>query len=175
MLGYSTIAHSGYIAVLIALGGPRGAEAVLFYLGIYAPALTGALCVSALLGKAPTLKDITGLAQRRPLEAGALALALLSLAGLPAAGGFIAKLYLLRSLIDAGAWTLLAVVVAGSALGFFYYFRFLTAPYLGVATAEPLPPRRLDRALLTLCAALIVLFGVAPMLLVGIVTSVLGR
>jgi NADH-quinone oxidoreductase subunit N len=174
MLGYSTIAHSGYIALILASGVPRAGEAVLFYLGIYAPAMLGALCVSAALGRAPTLPDLHGLMKRRPLEALALSLSLLSLAGLPAAGGFIAKLYLLRVLIDGGLWIWVAIVVAGSALGFFYYARFFTAPFLGRShdEAEPLP--RLDRGLLLLCVGLIVLFGVAPGVLIAVVTSTLA-
>jgi NADH-quinone oxidoreductase subunit N len=174
MLGYSTIAHSGYIAVLLASGAPRAGEAVLFYLAIYAPALTGALCVSALLGKAPTLPDMRGLVRRRPLEAAVLTLSLLSLAGLPAAGGFIGKLYLLKSLVDVGAWTLLGVVVAGSGLGFYYYARFFTAPLLGQSDGDSEALLGWDRALLILCAAMIVLFGVAPGILIGVVTSALS-
>jgi NADH-quinone oxidoreductase subunit N len=127
-----------------------------------------------LLGKAPTLPDLRGLLRRRPLEAAVLSLALLSLAGLPAAGGFIGKLYLLKSLVDVGAWTLLGVVVAGSGLGFYYYARFFTAPFLGhsIEEAEPLP--QTDRVLLLLCGAMIVLFGVAPGILIQIVTSALS-
>jgi len=169
MLGYSTIAHSGYIALIIASGLPRAGEAVLFYLGVYAPAMLAALCVAAALGRAPTLPDLHGLMKRRPLEAIALSLALLSLAGLPAAGGFIAKLYLLRVLIDGGLWIWVGIVVAGSSLGFFYYARFFTAPFLGHSheEAEPLP--RLDRGLLILCIALIVLFGIAPTALIELI------
>jgi len=174
MLGYSTIAHSGYIAVLLATSAPRAAEAVLFYLGIYAPALTAALCASALLGQAPTLPDLHGLVRRRPLEAAALSLALLSLAGLPAAGGFIAKLYVLKVLVETGGWTLLGIVVAGSGLGFYYYARFFTAPFIGSSSAEAEPLPLPDRALLLLCAALIVLFGTAPGILMDIVTSALS-
>ncbi|KIZ38579.1 MULTISPECIES: proton-conducting transporter membrane subunit [Rhodopseudomonas] len=174
MLGYSTIAHSGYIAVLLAAASPRADEAVLFYLAIYAPALIGALCASALLGKAPTLPDLHGLVRRRPLEAAALSLALLSLAGLPAAGGFIAKLYLFRVLVETGGWTLLGVVAAGSGLGFYYYARFFTAPFIGVGAVEADPLPLGDRALLMLCAALIVLFGVAPGLVIDIVTPALS-
>lgn len=173
MLGYSTIAHSGYLALIIASGAPLASESVLFYLGAYAPAMLAALCVSAALGRAPTLPDLHGLWKRRPLETGALALALFSLAGLPAAGGFVAKLYLLRVLIDGGLWTLVAIVVAGSSLGFFYYARFITAPFLGASheDAEPLP--LLDRGLLMLCMALIVLFGVAPQVLIELVRPAL--
>ncbi|MCG6205094.1 NADH-quinone oxidoreductase subunit N [Rhodopseudomonas sp. HC1] len=171
MIGYSTIAHSGYVALILASGSPLAGEAVLFYLGVYAPAMLAALCVAGLLGRAPTLPDLHGLVKRRPLEAIALSLSMLSLAGLPAAGGFIAKLYLLRVLIDGGLWTLLAIVVAGSSLGFFYYAKFFTAPMIGQShlQAEPIPA--LDRGLLIVCCVLIVLFGVAPMTLMALLPT----
>ncbi|MFL9503185.1 NADH-quinone oxidoreductase subunit N [Rhodopseudomonas palustris] len=174
MLGYSTIAHSGYIALIIASGTPHAGEAVRFYLAIYAPAMLGALCVSAALGRAPTLPDLHGLMKRRPLEAVALSLSLLSLAGLPAAGGFIAKLFLLRVLIDGGLWVLVGIVVAGSSLGFFYYAKFFTAPFVGHTHDESEPLPQLDRVLLIVCIALIVIFGVAPAGLLNVVTATMA-
>jgi NADH-quinone oxidoreductase subunit N len=173
MLGYSTIAHSGYIALILASGAPGTAEAVLFYLGIYAPALTATLCASAMLGQAPKLDDLRGLAKTRPLEATALAIGLLSLAGLPAAGGFIAKLYLFKSLVVTSSWILLGIAAFGAALGFYYYARFFTAPFLGQSHVEPAPRHRLDRVLLIFCAMLILLFGFEPVLLVNAVTMAL--
>ncbi len=174
MLGYSSIAHSGYIAVILASGGRRTGEAVLFYMGAYAPALIAALCASALLGQAPRLEDVRGIARRRPVEAAALALGLLSLAGLPTAGGFVAKLYLFTSLVEGRNWLLLAVAALGSGLGFYYYARVFTAPCLSPAAGEPSHPRPLDRALLAVCAVLIVLFGIFPMTLIGAVTAALS-
>ncbi|RJF77930.1 NADH-quinone oxidoreductase subunit N [Rhodopseudomonas palustris] len=172
MLGYSTIAHSGYVALILASGQPLAGEAALFYLGAYAPAMLAALCVAGLLGHAPTLPDLHGLVKRRPLQAIALSLSMLSLAGLPVAGGFIAKLYLLRVLVDGGLWTLLAIVVAGSSLGFFYYARFFTAPLVGKCPQEAEPLPALDRGLLVICCALILLFGVAPMMLIGLLPGI---
>ena len=84
---------------------------------------------------------------RRPLEATALALALLSLAGLPAAGGFIAKFYLFKSLVRRSSWILLGIAAVGAALGFYYYARFFTAPFLGQATTS----RRRDRCSIGCC------------------------
>lgn len=168
MLGYSTIAHSGYLAVILAAGGPRAGEAVLFYLGAYAPALVAALAAAALLGRVVTQHELRGLARSRPLEAMALALGLLSLAGLPAAGGFIAKIYLFTTLVEARAWLLLAVTAAGSGLGFYYYARFFTAPFQSRAEPRPVNVPPVDRALLLVCATAIVVLGVLPQTLAGL-------
>jgi NADH-quinone oxidoreductase subunit N len=64
-------------------------------------------------------------------------------------------------LVQAELWGLLAVAAIGSALGLFYYARFLFAAY---APADaPAPPLALpDRGLLAASAALIALLGVWP-------------
>jgi NADH-quinone oxidoreductase subunit N len=174
MLGYSTIAHSGYIAMILASGAPGTNEAVLFYLGIYAPALTATLCASAMLGPAPMLEDLRGLARKRPLEATSLSVGLLSLAGLPVAGGFVAKLYLFKALVQSESWILLAIAMVGAALGFYYYIRFFTAPFFGHGGIEPAPRHRFDRLLLIFCFGLIMLFGFEPLVLITAVNSALA-
>jgi NADH-quinone oxidoreductase subunit N len=173
MLGYSTIAHSGYLAAILAAGGPRAGEAVLFYLGAYAPALIASLAGAALLGRVVTHHELRGLARSRPLEAMALALGLLSLAGLPAAGGFIAKIYLFTTLVEARAWALLAVTAVGSGLGFYYYARFFTAPFQSRAEVRSVAVPAADRTLLLVCTAAIVVLGVLPQTLAGVAATLL--
>jgi NADH-quinone oxidoreductase subunit N len=140
MLGYSTIAHSGYIAMLLAVPGPLRAEGVPFYLAAYALALTPALAVLALAGRGTTLADLRGLARQAPLAGAAFAVALVSIAGLPVTGGFIAKIYLFAALATEGAWIALAVALAGSAVGVVYCFRFLTAATATAAGPRPVAP-----------------------------------
>jgi NADH-quinone oxidoreductase subunit N len=173
MLGYSTIAHSGYLAAILAAGGPRAGEAVLFYLGAYAPALIASLAGAALLGRVVTHHELRGLARSRPLEAMALALGLLSLAGLPAAGGFIAKIYLFTTLVEARAWAQLAVTAVGSGLGFYYYARFFTAPFQSRAEVRSVAVPAADRTLLLVCTAAIVVLGVLPQTLAGVAATLL--
>ncbi|MBK5928818.1 NADH-quinone oxidoreductase subunit N [Rhodobaculum claviforme] len=124
MLGYSSVAHSGYIAVIVA-SGLAAPEAVPFYILAYAPALLAALCVGARLGPDPRIEDLRGLGWRSPLSGAALTLGLISLAGLPAVAGFIAKIYLFVAILSAGDWVSVVAAVIGSALGFYYYLRFV--------------------------------------------------
>lgn len=151
LLGWSSIAQSGFLALLIATGRGNGVTAAfIFVIVAYAPALLAALAVGVPLapadGRVPALPR------------GAMLLALMSLAGLPAAGGFIAKLLIIRELMVAGAWVAVAFVILGSALGFVAYFRFLRALPAGVA--EPAPP--VTTGILVGSAALIVGIGVVP-------------
>src|SRR5207237_2146046 len=74
MLGYSSIAHAGYLLLGIVAASEDGKAAVLFYLLVYAVANIGALGIVALLGTAEhphdQLRDFAGLWRARPGLAG---------------------------------------------------------------------------------------------------------
>ncbi|KAB7643732.1 NADH-quinone oxidoreductase subunit N [Polymorphobacter fuscus] len=162
MIGYSSVAHSGYLAAMIVCGAAQAPAAILFYLAAYVPAVVAALCVAASLGTPATIASLRGLAWRRPLAGGVLALALVSLAGLPVAIGFLAKLLLLEALMRSGAWGLFGAVIIGSGLGLYVYFRFFTALFV---RDDPLPAPRLRRpehAVLLLCGAMLLILGLYP-------------
>ena len=160
MLGYSSIAHSGYVALILASGAQIAPAAALYYIAAYAPGLIAALAVASALGREAELDSLRGLAWRQPVAAGALTLGLLSLAGLPIALGFWAKFALFTALLQAGAWPLLVPALAAAALGVWFYGSFILALYRqGEATAEP---RRMERAAMLVSAGLVVVLGVYP-------------
>ncbi|MGY6633299.1 MAG: NADH-quinone oxidoreductase subunit N [Alkalilacustris sp.] len=175
MLGYSSVAHSGYLAVIVA-SGLAAPEAVPFYLLAYAPALLAALCVAARIGPDPRIEDVRGLGWTRPLSGVALTLALVSLAGLPAVSGFVAKIYLFVAILKAGDWISVGAAVIGSALGFYYYLRFVVIvwrrlppgsehpPYPVVEPDMPAPPPLplSEATVLILTCALLLAAGLYP-------------
>lgn len=162
VIGYSSVAHSGYLAAMIACGAGAAPAALLFYVAAYVPALIAALCVAASLPTPATIESLRGLAWRWPLAGAALALALVSLAGLPLAAGFLAKLLLVGALVGAQAWGLLAAVALGSALGLFVYFRFVIALFARDAPAAAPAPLLPNRAVMAGCTAFLLLFGLYP-------------
>jgi NADH-quinone oxidoreductase subunit N len=162
MLGYSSIAHSGYLAATIASGAEMAPGAVLFYVASYAPALIGTLCVAGLLGDATTIDDVRGLIWRNPLMGAVLVLSLLSLAGLPPTVGFLAKVYVFLALIQAEAWGLLAVLVTGSAIGLYVYFRFIAVACRRAPRSGTTDAAWADTATLMVCAVILIVFGVYP-------------
>ena len=174
MLGYSSVAHSGYLALVLSVGGPLMGETVLIYAASYAPAIVAGFAVAALLGSATRLEDLRGLVWSHPLAGVALGIALLSLAGLPPSLGFIAKLYLFSSLAGEAAWGALIIAVIGSTLGFAYYMRFairiFTSPQKPV---EQIPLSRVDGAAMVASVALIILLGVYPEPLTGLAAAAL--
>jgi NADH-quinone oxidoreductase subunit N len=118
LLAYSSIAHAGYILVLLSTGQALGSSAFLFYIVAYTLATFGAFGVVIALGQAgePHLNvdDYAGLWTARPWLAVAMAVCMLSLLGFPIFGGagFFAKWYVIQAALQAAApQTRLAVIL----------------------------------------------------------------
>ncbi|WP_096785487.1 proton-conducting transporter membrane subunit [Rhodobacter sp. CZR27] len=165
MLGYSSIGHAGYVAAVLGAGAAGAHDAALFYIVVYAPALLAALCVSTLVGPEARIGDLRGLVWQRPLAGWALALALISLAGLPVSAGFFGKYVIFTALIEARAWVLLGLALTGAALGAYYYLRFVAVIFRRLPDpASPALPGA-ERVLLLLATGATLLLGIRPDLL----------
>ena len=142
MLAYSSIAHTGYLLMgLIAISanpGGQGGPAILYYLSVYLFMTLGAFAIvivaAGRTGKEYDQVDqLQGLAQKRPFWAFAMALAMLSLAGIPPLPGFIGKLWIFYATIEAGGWPMVAlaiVAVLGTFIGAYYYLRVVWVMYM---------------------------------------------
>jgi NADH-quinone oxidoreductase subunit N len=133
ILAYSSIAHFGYVLVAFLAGGGMAVEAVSFYLVAYTITILAAFGIVSVLSRsdrdAEDLEDYRGLFWRRPLIAGIFTAALLSLAGIPATMGFVAKFYVLNAGAAATVWALIIILVLTSVAGLFYYLRVVVALY----------------------------------------------
>ncbi len=133
ILAYSSIAHFGYILVAFLASGAMGIEAASFYLVAYSATILAAFGIVTVLSgpahDADDIEDYRGLFWRRPVLAGVLTVALLSLAGIPATMGFIGKFYVLAAGAAASAWPLILILVITSVAGLFYYLRVVVALY----------------------------------------------
>jgi NADH-quinone oxidoreductase subunit N len=151
MLAYSSIAHTGYIMVGLAVfagasdpaAAAQGIEAVLFYLLGYAVMNIAAFAVVAMLqrdtGRYGGLNSFAGLASRAPWHAAAMAVLMLSLTGIPPTVGFFAKLFVLLAAVDAGLAWLAVAIVLNAALAAFYYLRVVVYMYMRDPEPEPAP------------------------------------
>jgi len=172
ILGYSSIAQAGNIAVgiaAVAAGNTIGPSGVLFFIGTYAATNLGAfLAVNAVSGRlgSDDIADYAGLVKRAPVTAAVLALCLASLTGLPPTAGFIAKVYVFNSAIQAGhPWliALVAVAVVNTAISAFYYLRWVRTMLLD----EPSDDTAIEtpggaRAVLLLASVGVLFFGLWP-------------
>jgi NADH-quinone oxidoreductase subunit N len=176
MLAYSSIAHAGYLLVAVAaMAGPARADAIegmLFYLASYGVTVIGAFGVVAIIerklalsGLGDDLSSWSGLSDRHPGLAAAMSLFMVSLAGVPPTAGFMAKLVVFRSAIEAGLAPLAIFGVLTSVAGLYYYLRVVVYVYM-VPEAKPdaIQGGRLLSAGLAIagCALIVIWMGIQP-------------
>lgn len=167
MIAYSSIAHAGYLFYAF-LGQADGRfEAVTFYVVVYSAAN---LLAFALLPAHPDdvgrdrLDGLDGLFHRDPVAASLIAVAMLSLAGLPPLPGFSAKFLIFRTVVAAGFSTYAVLGLVGSFLGLFFYLRIIQRMFMTAGTAERHDGRGmgLSRAAGVLCLAATVVLTIVP-------------
>jgi NADH-quinone oxidoreductase subunit N len=140
MLAYSSIAHAGYLLVAVVSANAYGAAAFLFYLLVYTLMTAGSFGIVIANSRGPhersNLEDYAGFGWQQPLLGAVFAVLLLSLAGFPLTGGFIGKLFILRSALEAGNVGLAVSLVLASVISYFYYLRLIVVMYMRPAPAE---------------------------------------
>lgn len=136
LLGYSSIAHFGYLLVALIASKGLAVEAVGVYLATYVLTSLGAFGVITLMSTpysgrdADALYEYRGLFWRRPYLTAVLTVMMLSLAGIPLTAGFIGKFYVIAAGVEAQLWWLLGAMVLGSAVGVFYYLRVMVTLFM---------------------------------------------
>lgn len=144
LLAYSSIAHAGYILIGVASDSELGLTSVVFYLVVYLLtnlAAFGIVAVSSRTIGSDDIDDYAGLSRRSPGLALALLVALLSLAGMPPFGGFIAKTLLFAAAVQSGLIWLAFVGVINAIVGVYYYLTVLKVVYLYRSENDHIPLR----------------------------------
>ncbi len=177
MLAYSSIGQAGYILVaVVAADSPRrdtssdAVQSVLFYLLAYTFMNLGAFAVVIALARAGRERldlsaDYAGIARRHPYLAGALAIFLLSLGGIPPTAGFIAKLTVFRAAVAAGSWPLALVGVITSVIALAFYLRVIVLMYTRDEEEVDDAPRAVPAPLavvLAICLIVTLQMGILP-------------
>ena len=172
LLGYSSIAHAGYLLLGVSALTGAGQAAVLYYLGGYLFTTLAAFAVIAIAMRNLDSEDIGGLAglhQRSPLLAATLTLAMVSLAGIPPLAGFFGKFLLLKAVIEQGAtnpgyYCLAFTALIGVVISMYYYFGVVRAIYFSKETADA-PPITMSlpaKLVIVICLAGMVYLGLFP-------------
>ncbi|SOB75627.1 NADH dehydrogenase subunit N [Marinobacter sp. LV10R510-11A] len=144
ILGYSSIAHFGYLLIVLVVADGLAAETGGVYLITYVLSTLAAFGVVILISSTASGEDAAGLHHyrglfwRRPYLTAVLTVAMLSLAGIPATVGFIGKFYLIALGVEAQSWWLVGGIILGSAIGLYYYLRVIITLFM----AEPGMHRR---------------------------------
>ncbi|CUU24727.1 NADH-quinone oxidoreductase subunit NuoN [Duffyella gerundensis] len=182
LLGYSSIAHLGYllVALIVVQSQQLALETAGVYLAGYLFSSLGAFGVVSLMSSpyrgsdADSLFSYRGLFWHRPILSAVMTVMMLSLAGIPMTLGFIGKFYVIASSVSGQLWWLTGAVVAGSAIGLYYYLRVTVSLYLS-------PPEMHTRdtpanwaftaggVVVLISAILVLLLGVYPQPLIRLV------
>ena len=168
MLGYSSVAHAGYVTLGLVSGTKAGLAAAAFYSLVYILMnLTcfWVLCRLADQGQNLAYEDLDGLYKRSPWLAMVLAVAAFALVGLPPTAGFMGKLFLLTSAWNHGFDWLVVVAAVNTAFAIYYYLSMVRHAYTAEVDEAGLAPARVSRVALFWgagLAAVLLLLGAVP-------------
>lgn len=147
MLAYSSIAHAGYMLMVLPTLSSQGVYAVMIYLVMYMFMNLGAFFVVIYVksqGGGESFDDFRGLGWKMPIVGIVMTIFMLSLTGIPPTAGFIGKFYLFAAIINAGPqmyW--LAIIGAiNSVISLYYYMRVVKVMFFEGETSETvlIPP-----------------------------------
>ena len=123
-LAFSTISQLSYIVLGAALLTPKGLVGSLLHIAMHAfGKITLFFCAGAIF-VATGIKNISqmdGIGKRMPITMGAFFVGSLGVIGLPPAGGFISKWYLVLGALEGEKWVLVAVILISSLLNAAYF------------------------------------------------------
>ena len=167
MLAYSSISHMGFLLLGILSASNDGYASAMFYVVVYVMLNLGTFGMILLLSRAgfeaENLDDFRGLNQRSPWYAFVMLLLMFSMAGVPPAVGFYAKLSVLSAVIEAGYLWLAVVAVLFSLIGAFYYLRVVKLMYFDEPLdRSPIAPRAGMRWLLSMNGIAMLALGILP-------------
>lgn len=168
MLAYSSIAHAGYLLIGFVSGTELAQAGILYYLLAYALMNMGAFGILALMGRVGeercTLADFHGFGLSHPGWGVAMALFMLSLAGIPPTAGFMGKLYIFTAAIKSGYIWLVILGAVNSVISIAYYLRVIVVMYFqqpAPGFATPASTAAMSIAM-TLAAAGVLILGIFP-------------
>ena len=171
MLGFSGIAHAGFILLGLLTLDPAGFAIAMYYIAGYVVmnlACFLVLCAVSPNGENLAIEDLKGLHKRQPVLAFILAVSLFALAGIPPFVGFMGKFMLLTGALKAGSGNsiyLLLVILAAinTAIAIYYYLSVVRVAYTSDPEDRPeVAVDGLSKAVGVLLVVLIIIMGTIP-------------
>lgn len=174
ILAYSTVSHLGLITFLLGIGTKAAAVAAVVHIVAHASFKAALFMLAGIVDHAVHTRDIRrlgGLRRLMPVTFGLVAVASLSMAGVPPLNGFLSKEMMLEvaahTPVLGNAWILALLATAGAMLSVAYSLRLLAHGFLGAERADyPAPPHDPAVALWAAPAVLVafvVVMGLWPM------------
>jgi NADH-quinone oxidoreductase subunit N len=170
MMAYSSIAQAGFMLFAIISVNATAWQGLMIYAVSYTVATMGVFAVLMKM-KDYTYDGFNGLAKREPLLAFTATIFLLSLAGIPLTGGFIAKYYVLVAAVQQGQvlWLVIFALLM-AAISVYYYFRVIAAMYFKQGSPElSSPVSQSDKLMLVITAIIVIILGVVPQVILSFI------
>lgn len=158
LLAYSTIAQSGYYLLgVIGVGESMLALDSLVVFGVaYLLMNAGAFAIT--LGEGTHLNDFKGMGKRRPWQAVAMTIFLLSLVGMPPLAGFAGKFLLFGTAIQSGYTWLAIVAILNSAISLAVYMRIVVPMFFHETESEHVEPYALGTSFVWISTFILTIF-----------------
>lgn len=171
MLAYSSIAQAGFMMFSVFAINDMSRQGMLMYAAAYCLATIGIFAVLSRMNDY-TFDGFNGLAKKEPLIALVVAVCLLSLAGIPLTAGFFAKYFMIGAALKTGGYVWLVIfAVLMAAVSVYYYFRVIIAMYFKEGDSHAIEASTSFKGILAGVAALIILLGMFPNLLLNWLTT----
>lgn len=167
LLAFSTVSQLSYIVLGVALGTPSGVLGGIQHIvnhGVTKITLFFCAGAIAVASGRESVSQLAGIGRRMPVTMGVFTVAALGLAGLPPAGGFLSKWYLIKGALEAGQWPFVLVWLTSSLLNLAYFVPIIVSAFFRSGPEAD----RVAEAPLTLLVPLVVtgafslLLGMAP-------------
>lgn len=123
LLAYSSIAHAGYLLLAVIACSTSGLKAISFYALVYTFMNLGAFATLISFPQGERINAFLGLSQANLFLAISMLVFLFSLTGLPPFGGFVAKFFIFKSIIESGYTWVAVISILFSILSAYYYLR----------------------------------------------------
>ena len=173
MLAYSSIGHAAFMMMVILANGSNAvsADALVYYSLAYS---IGSIAAFGILYQVTqygheNIVHFNGLAKRNPLLAFCMAVAMLSLAGIPITAGFFAKYFVFVTMIGTPYMWLLILALITSAVGVYYYLKVIIAMYMAnPESTEKIEVDKTHLVVIVICTVLTLLLGMMPGIVPGL-------
>ncbi len=132
-LAYSTISQLSYVIMAALILSPLSTIGAALHLAVHAfGKITLFMAAGAIYTAAHKINvsQLDGIGKRMPWTMGAFAIGALSMIGLPPAGGFLSKWYILLGALEAEQMFALAVIVGSTLLNAAYFLPIVYAAFL---------------------------------------------
>ena len=167
MMAYSSIAQVGFMLFSLLTLNTLAKEGIILYTAVYSAATIGMFAILVRM-KDFSFEGFNGLARQYPLVALAATIFLLSLAGIPLTGGFLAKYYMIAAVMKTGTYLWLVIfALLCATVSVYYYFRVIQAMYFKEGLEQQLDFSAGFTGILILLALIVILLGIFPQLLIN--------